>query len=496
MNSSFFQDELARRFYHHHHHHFPSYSSSATTSDFLLPPPPPPPPPLSATPQQQTSPPSLPPTCYHLATLSPFPLHMQVFFFLLYSSTIVASVVGNASVLLVHSKLLSRGGYSRCSNGGGNGARGGGGGGKSTSGPPSCSASGNIYRYINNLAVSDLMLSLLSVPFTFTNVVTGHWPYAAWLCPPAQYFQLLSVFITSQTLTIIGIEREERKLPYLITLHPLSRAAEWIKSHCGHLLLGTWAAGAAYALFPVLDTAVRRFHLQGATYWQCVAGQMGGNSGGSQQQLYIWANFALTFALPLAIMGTSYVAITRRLRVSGRRNNFIAQYLFSTRSHRVALVFLEKKEDVINGQATVSTKSLDQRSKTIKMLMTVLLVFFICWAPVKLYQFLLSHGYIDMCSERSYHLWLYVYITCHWLAMANCFCNPLIYSFMSARFRKNLLKTCRSLRKSAFVAFGGLSYTESQTSLEVINGNVQQQQQQLKMANSNHNHRNNSSNIL
>ena len=76
------------------------------------------------------------------------------------------------------------------------------------------------------------------------------------------------------------------------------------------------------------------------------------------------------------------------------------------------------------------------------MLMTVLLVFFICWAPVKLYQFLLSHGYlIDlMCTERGYHFWLYVYITCHWLAMANCFCNPVIYSFMSARFRVRVVE--------------------------------------------------------
>lgn len=152
---------------------------------------------LAKSPQLPSTPPLLTQKCYHVDTLSPFPLYMQVFFFLLYSSTIVASVVGNASVLLVHSRLLSSSGYSRCSANVGHGGS-----------SASCSASGgNIYRYINNLAISDLMLSLLSVPFTFTNVVTGHWPYASWLCPTAQYFQLLSVFITSQTLTIIGIER-------------------------------------------------------------------------------------------------------------------------------------------------------------------------------------------------------------------------------------------------------------------------------------------------
>ena len=198
-NSSFFTKELSGRLYHHQRQHLLNNYSSAISDAISL---------FNISPQTPSSPPlsatlSTPPTCYHVATLSPFPLHMQVFFFLLYSSTIVASVVGNASVLLVNFRLLSR--SSRYAKGGGGG---GGGGRTSASGPSPCSsASGNICRYINNLAISDLMLSLLSVPFTFTNVVTGHWPYAAWLCPTAQYFQLLSVFITSQTLTIIGIER-------------------------------------------------------------------------------------------------------------------------------------------------------------------------------------------------------------------------------------------------------------------------------------------------
>lgn len=126
------------------------------------------------------------------------------------------------------------------------------------------------------------------------------------------------------------------QLRYFITLHPLSRASEWIKCHCRHLLLATWTLGAAYAYFPVLDTSVRPFYLGGAAYWQCVPGM------NSNQSLYIMVNFALTFAIPLVIMCTSYVAITNRLRARGPKESSVAQFLFSTRSHRVALVFLEK----------------------------------------------------------------------------------------------------------------------------------------------------------
>lgn len=118
--------------------------------------------------------PLLPSVCYHVATLSPFPMHVQFLFFIFYCTTIVASIVGNASVLLVHSRLLVANSSGALSYGGN---------------------SHNIYRYINNLAVSDLMLSVLSVPFTFTNVVTGYWPYSAWLCPAAQYFQVFFKYI-------------------------------------------------------------------------------------------------------------------------------------------------------------------------------------------------------------------------------------------------------------------------------------------------------------
>ncbi len=65
----------------------------------------------------------------------------------------------------------------------------------------------NLRKYLINLAVSDIIIGVLCVPFTYTDFMLGQWIFPHWLCPVAQFVQLLSVFVTSFTLTVIGIER-------------------------------------------------------------------------------------------------------------------------------------------------------------------------------------------------------------------------------------------------------------------------------------------------
>lgn len=65
----------------------------------------------------------------------------------------------------------------------------------------------NFRKFLINLAVSDIIFAVLCVPFTYTDFMYGHWKFPHWLCPVAQFVQLLSVFVTVFTLTVIGIER-------------------------------------------------------------------------------------------------------------------------------------------------------------------------------------------------------------------------------------------------------------------------------------------------
>lgn len=131
--------------------------------------------------------------CFIANRLEPVPdTRLQAFIFTLYLVTSIFSVLGNALVLLVAlfscRKLTPfASGHATFSN--------------------TSSSSRSIRRYLSNLAVSDITLALMSMPFMYSNIVLGYWEYPHWLCPLAQFAQLLTSFTTSSTLTIIGIER-------------------------------------------------------------------------------------------------------------------------------------------------------------------------------------------------------------------------------------------------------------------------------------------------
>ena len=65
----------------------------------------------------------------------------------------------------------------------------------------------NLRKFLINLAISDILFGVFSVPFTYTDFVYGRWIFFPWLCPWAQFIQILSIFITSFTLTLISVER-------------------------------------------------------------------------------------------------------------------------------------------------------------------------------------------------------------------------------------------------------------------------------------------------
>ena len=99
----------------------------------------------------------------------------KIFLLCLYTSTSLLSLVGNLVVIVV--QLYGQ------------------------------ESSRNIRKYLLNLAVADIITGVFSVPLTYTNITMGHWIFPHWLCPAAYYVQLVSVFVTTMTLTIISIER-------------------------------------------------------------------------------------------------------------------------------------------------------------------------------------------------------------------------------------------------------------------------------------------------
>ena len=68
-------------------------------------------------------------------------------------------------------------------------------------------SSRDLRLFLVNLSLSDILMSIFSIPFTYTNFIMGRWIFSPQACPLVQAIQVISVFVSIYTLTIIGIDR-------------------------------------------------------------------------------------------------------------------------------------------------------------------------------------------------------------------------------------------------------------------------------------------------
>lgn len=61
--------------------------------------------------------------------------------------------------------------------------------------------------FLVNLAMSDLLMALFSIPFTYLDFMLGRWIFAPAFCPIVQAMQMTAAFVSVYTLIAIGIDR-------------------------------------------------------------------------------------------------------------------------------------------------------------------------------------------------------------------------------------------------------------------------------------------------
>lgn len=57
--------------------------------------------------------------------------------------------------------------------------------------------------FIVNLAVGDILMTILCVPFSFVSIYQQHWPFGKTLCPTVSFSQAVSVLVSVSSLICI-----------------------------------------------------------------------------------------------------------------------------------------------------------------------------------------------------------------------------------------------------------------------------------------------------
>ncbi|KAM5245957.1 G-protein coupled receptor 83 [Ctenodactylus gundi] len=261
--------------------------------------------------------------------------------------------------------------------------------------------------FIVNLAVADIMITLLNTPFTLVRFVNSTWVFGKGMCHVSRFAQYCSLHVSALTLTVIAVDRHQ------IIMHPLKPRISITRGIVYVAVI--WVLAAFFSLPHAIFQKLFTFK-----YSEDVVRSLCLPDFPEPADLF-WkyldlATFILLYILPLLVISVAYARVAKKLWLCNTIGDVTTEQYLALRR---------------------------KKKKTIKMLMLVVVLFALCWFPLNCYVLLLSSKVIHTNNG--------LYFAFHWFAMSSTCYNPFIYCWLNENFRvelKALLSMCQRPPKS------------------------------------------------
>ena len=258
--------------------------------------------------------------------------------------------------------------------------------------------------FVAHLAIVNLSVPLLSVPFYFHWSLEGRWPLGNATCKLVYFAHHLDAGVSVCMLTCIALDR------YYVVVHPLTLHLR--RSQTFQLIMFIWI----FIVF--ISTPLLYFYEVRTT--NCGSICIVDNS------LHTWGWYFIALSLsaffvPLCILSVLYGLVIKAILERDIQSK--AQNPQSMQQRGMA--------DVSKFQQRFLGKVPRTKRKVIKMLIIQDIIFIACWVPYFANEF--SKTWSPLTYNRST-----VYL---WLCFSNATINPVLYSVFNSNFRKG----CRHL---------------------------------------------------
>ncbi|KAG7272066.1 hypothetical protein CRUP_001831 [Coryphaenoides rupestris] len=257
--------------------------------------------------------------------------------------------------------------------------------------------------FIANLALADLLMDTLCLPFTLVYTLLDEWKFGAVLCHTVPYAQALSVHVSVLTMAVIALER------YRCIVFHLGQRLTWRASFL--IMALAWAISAVLAAPLAVFREYRQEEIPSIDLRIAVCSEKWPHGTGRDGVIYSLAMLLLQFILPLAIISYTYVCIWLKLK------NHVSPAAVGSAGRN---------------------ESIHRRRKTTKMLAMVVVVFATCWLPFHVFQ--LASDLDLVLRFKEYKL---IYTLFHIVAMCSTCTNPVLYGWMNKNYRNGFLMVFR-----------------------------------------------------
>ena len=252
--------------------------------------------------------------------------------------------------------------------------------------------------FIGNLAVSDLLMTILNIPMAGSRLIRPDWIFGAIFCQFNAFLQSVFIYVSTLSMTYIAIDRYQA----------ISRPMREKLAPPQTIILIIWLMAGLFSIPFGISYKYKEFSWETKTVTLCTyEPELIGKK---------WigvATFILQFAIPLVLMVVLYSQIA-----------------------------ITMSKDPIGASAREQQQSIKSRAKkkTIIMLVLVAGVFTACWMPFNVYYLL-----DDFDSAPAS---LDVRIVVSWIAFSSVCYNPFIYCWLHKKVQivvKSIVgKMCRS----------------------------------------------------
>lgn len=264
--------------------------------------------------------------------------------------------------------------------------------------------------FIGCLAVSDLLMSLTSLPWTAVTIFTREWIFPAPICKLIGVFQGGSIFVSSFTLTVIALDR------CLLILKPNKEIIGYNRAIA--IVVAIWVLGYALALpVGIFSRAVSYDKLCGV-FCEEIWPDTNDSGRSAGRRLYGLSVLLSQFGVPALISSICYWLISR----------VMSSQLERRRGHTL---LKESEEKLVN-----------RKSRANRMMLAMVLGFVFAWMPLNAINL-----YRDWSTFANKPWYSTVFALCHVSAMTSAALNPVIYSWFNPQFRGVIQSLCSGERK-------------------------------------------------
>ena len=249
--------------------------------------------------------------------------------------------------------------------------------------------------FITNLALSDIMMCLLAVPFTPLSAFLRSWVFGDALCHLVPMALGVSVYVSTLTSTAIAIDR------YFVIVHPFKPRMKIFV--CLLLIIAIWIISISISLPLAIYQKV--FWLDAQQVYVCYEHW----PKTTARQFFTVTNLILQYIVPCSIITFCYTKVSIVLRTRSR-----SKIGWGSKSR-------EKDELEIK-----------RKKRTNKMLIAMVAIFVCCWLPLNIVHIISEYK----GTVQDWKYFVLVFFIAHVIAMSSTIYNPLLYAWMNENFKK------------------------------------------------------------